>query len=317
MKRLFVFFTLMLPVLASCQGGSASKEPIIDPTVIEEPRPTLTELFDAQIAKQKDGTPRDKIFIVAHRANTRYGQLNNVPDNSIPGIECAIKYGADMVELDVRPTKDGKLILMHNASVNATTNGTGEVSSLTLEQIKKLDMKKGGKIYKDKDGNTTKVPTLEEALLACKDKIYVNLDVKDANPAKLCGIVRKCGMQGQVMIYTGSSYSVASEYQYEDYTIPVHPYITKASDIDNFCYLRGAKLFQYDYDLYGEGKNSEIGRQVRAKGFLSYSNLLNYDSQIVNENYTKLDLFIAVESDFLQTDYVEPVHAYLKQKGLR
>ncbi|MCR4843636.1 MAG: glycerophosphodiester phosphodiesterase family protein, partial [Bacteroidales bacterium] len=201
MKRLFVFFTLMLPVLASCQGGSASKEPIIDPPVIEEPRPTLTELFDAQIAKQKDGTPRDKIFIVAHRANTRYGQLNNVPDNSIPGIECAIKYGADMVELDVRPTKDGKLILMHNASVDATTNGTGDVSSLTLDQIKRMDMKKGGKIYKDEDGNTIKVPTLEESLLAWKDKIYLNLDVKDANPSKLCGIFGKFCMQGQLMMY--------------------------------------------------------------------------------------------------------------------
>ena len=317
MKRLFVSMLLVLSVLASCKDGASGMDPVIPPEPEETPRPTLNELFDAQIAKQKDGKPRDKVFIVAHRANTRYGQLNNVPDNSIPGIECAIKYGADMVELDVRPTKDGKLVLMHNASVDATTTGMGNVSSLTLEQIKQLDMKKGGKIYKDENGNTTKVPTLEEALLACKDKIYVNLDVKDANPAKLCGIIRKCGMTGQVMIYTGSSYSVAAEYQYEDYTIAVHPYITKASDVDGFCYLPGAKLFQYDYDLYGEGKNPEIGRQIRAKGFLSYSNLLNYDNQIVNDNYKKLDAFIAVESDFIQTDYAEPVHAYLKGKGLR
>ncbi|MCR5519948.1 MAG: glycerophosphodiester phosphodiesterase family protein [Bacteroidales bacterium] len=321
MKKLtIVLSTLLLCIyaLASCKGvdGGGDEPTPINPQEQEEPRMTLMELFDAQIAKQKDGTPRDKIFIVAHRANTYYGTLNNIPDNSIPGIEAAIKYGADMVELDVRPTKDNILVLMHNASINASTTGSGNVSDLTYAEIAKYDMRKNGVVYKDANGNTVKVPTLEQALLACKDKIYINLDIKDAPVAKLVRIIKKCGMTGQVMLYTGSSVSLATEYQYENIDIAVHPYISKASDIDGFKALPGAKLFQYGYDLY-TGGNVEIGRQIRAKGFLSYSNLLQYDNQVANYNYTNLDKFIECESDFLQTDYVERVDEYLKKKGLR
>lgn len=317
MKRLFLPVILALSVLASCGGGSGvgPVEPV-DP-VVPEVRPTLMELFNAQIEKQQDGTPRDHIYIVAHRANTRYGYLNSIPDNSIPGIEAAIRFGADMVELDVRPTKDNVLVLMHNETIDASTTGSGKVGNFTYEELMQFDMKKGGKVYKDANGNTVKIPTLEQALQACKDKVYVNLDVKDASPTKLCKIVQRCGMEDQLMVYTGGSASTATEYQYANAKIAVHPYISKASDTGQYKGLPGAKLFQYGYDLYGEGKNAEIGRQIRALHFLSYSNLLNYDNQVENGNYTKLDAFIAVESDFIQTDFCETVHAYLKTKGLR
>ena len=312
-----------LSVLASCKGGGGGSTDPENPPEQETPQPEpeqpragLLDLFNTQIEKQKDGTPRDHIFIVAHRANTYYGYLNAVPDNSIPGIECAIKYGADMVELDIRPTKDNVLVLMHNASIDATTTGKGNLNNFTYEELMQFDMKKNGKVYRDADGKTVKVPTLEEALLACKDKIYINLDVKDASPAKLCKIVKRCGMENQVMVYTGSSISTATEYQYTNVNIAVHPYISKASDTGGFSGLPGAKLFQYGYDLYA-GNNTEIGRQIRALGYLSYSNLLEYDGQIANGNYKMLDAFIACESDFIQTDYAEKVDSYLKTKGLR
>jgi len=320
MKRFYLSMLLVLSLLAGCkESGNGSTEPD-DPTTPEQPvevRPTLMELFNTQIEKQQDGTPRDRIYLVAHRANTHSGILKGAPDNSIPAIECAIAAGADMVELDVRKTMDGVHVLMHNTTIDATTTGTGNVSAYTYEELMKFDMKRSGTVYRDAQNNTVKVPTLEEALLACKDKIYINLDIKDADAAKLCRIVKKCGMVGQVMLYTGGSASTATEYQYINYEIAVHPYISKASDTNNFSQLPGAKLFQYGYNLYGEGDNPEIGRQVRALHYLSYSNLLNYDSQILNGNYAKLDAFIACESDFLQTDYTEKVDEYLKGKGLR
>ena len=146
--------------------------------------------------------------------------------------------------------------------------------------------------------------------------MYINLDVKDATPGKLCKLVKKCEMEDQVMIYTGSSVSTATEYQYTNVNIAVHPYISKASDTGGFSALPGAKLFQYGYDLYA-GKNTEIGREVRALGYLSYSNLLQYDGQVANKNYKMLDAFIAAESDFVQTDFAELVDEYLKTKGLK
>jgi len=315
--KLLIFLMLSLSLFASCKKGGEDAPDVHEDPVEVETRLTLAQLFDKQIGKQKDGTPRDRIFIVAHRANTRYGTLNSVPDNSIPGIECAIKYGADMVELDVRPTKDKELVLMHNATIDASTTGKGEVSNYTYEELMQFDMRKGSSApYRDADGKTVKIPTLKEALLACKDKIYVNLDIKDAPVGKLVRIIKECGMEGQVMLYTGGSVELATEYQYADVDIQVHPYINSASDIDKFKALPGAKLFQYGYDLYAS-KNLEIGREIRAKGFLSYSNMLNYDAQIASNNFKMLDAFIACESDFIQTDYVELVDKYLKQKGLR
>ena len=313
-KQLFVSFIICLSVLASCKGGGAGEDNPVTPP--EEPRPTLMGLFNAQIEKQKEGTPRDKVFIVAHRANTYYGFQHNIPDNSIPGIESAIKFGADMVELDIRPTKDNVLVLMHNSTIDDSTTGTGNLIDYTYEELMKFDMKKGSKAYVGEDGKTVKVPTLKEALLACKDRIYINLDVKDASAAKLVRIIKECGMEGQVMIYTGSDVSFATECQYKDSGIAVHPYISSASDISKYTGLPGALLFQYGYDLY-TGKNPEIGRQIRALGFLSYSNLLTFDQQILSGNYRMLDAFIDSETDFIQTDFVEFVDAYLGQKGLR
>lgn len=120
--------------------------------------------------------------------------------------------GADMVELDVRTTKDGQLVLMHNETVNETTTGVGAVSSLTLEQIKSFDMVRDGKVYKDEHNNVAKVPTLLEALKATKDKIYVNLDLAGKNnvPAKVLEVIHEAGVEDQVMLFASGD---IAEYQ--------------------------------------------------------------------------------------------------------
>ena len=98
----------------------------------------------------------DKVLVVAHRGN-----WSIAPENSLAAIDSAIRMKVDIVEIDIRKTKD----------VDRTTNGTGKVKDKTLAEIKQLRLK-------DKDGRLTEhtVPTLEEALLAAKGQIMVNLD---------------------------------------------------------------------------------------------------------------------------------------------
>ena len=274
---------------------------------------TLLGLFGELISQQGINVPRKKIYLVAHRATTHSGRLLSCPDNSIPAIRKAIEVGADMVELDVRTTSDGELVLMHDETINNTTNGKGKVADLTLEQIKSYDMKRGGTIYKD-NGQTTKVPTLEEALLECKGKVYVNLDLKQiVSPSKLVRTIANAGMQGQVMLYCSGA--TAKEYQYKDQTIAVHPHIANAGAVDQYAGYPGAKLFQYDCSIWYGGQT--LAKEVRAKGYLTYSNILDYDTQIFNGNYSALDKFIASETDFCQTDHCEVINEYLKKKGLR
>lgn len=274
---------------------------------------TLVSFFNEIISQQGPTKPRSKVFIVAHRANTCAGVAAGYPDNSIAAIEMAAKAGADMVELDVRTTKDGHLVLMHDATIDATTNGSGNVSNYTLEELRSFKMERGGKVYLE-NGQPVCVPTLAEALNACKGKVYVNLDLKAvASRADLIKVIQDTGMQGHVMLY--SSGSAAKDYQSKDPSIAVHPHIGSASDIDQYASCPGAKLFQYNYSLWVE--RTSIAKDIRAKGCLSYSNLLNYDAQTIAGNYAYIDAFIASETDFVQTDCCEFVAGYLRNKGLR
>ena len=75
------------------------------------------------------------IMTSAHR-----GEHAHHPENSIPAIQGAIDAGVDYVEIDVRTTSDGQLVLMHDPSVNRMTNGKGLIKDMTLAEIKKLDL---------------------------------------------------------------------------------------------------------------------------------------------------------------------------------
>ena len=108
----------------------------------------------------------DYVWVAAHRADYVFA-----PENSIQALENAIYFGADLVETDVRLTKDGHVIMMHDYTVDRMTNGTGRVSNLTLEEIKALRLKNNW-------GGATdyQVPTLEEFIQVAKGKVCLYLD---------------------------------------------------------------------------------------------------------------------------------------------
>lgn len=106
------------------------------------------------------------VIVTAHRADWR-----NFPENSLEGVESAIRMGVDIVELDVRMTADSTLIIMHDGTLNRTTTGTGNVSEVTADYIKGLRLRNGVAIH-----TAQRVPTLEEVLHTIKGRIMVNLD---------------------------------------------------------------------------------------------------------------------------------------------
>lgn len=130
--------------------------------------------FTEIMASYKDENGR--LMNVAHRADHQ-----NYPENSIPAIQSCIDAGVDIIELDVMRTKDGKWVLMHDNTVNRTTNGIGNVSNMTLEQVQALYLKEG------KGGNGAALteyhpPSFEDVLRICSGKVIINLD-KNANSA--------------------------------------------------------------------------------------------------------------------------------------
>lgn len=139
----------------------------------------------------------DGIAVIAHR-----GEHRAHPENTLPAFQAAIEAGADFFELDVRTTLDGRLVLMHDARVDRTTNGSGAVREMTFDEIRALDA--GAKFSPPFAG--TKVPSLAEALALAHGKIGVYVDAKDIAPADLCAALAKADMLDAVVIYGGAGW---------------------------------------------------------------------------------------------------------------
>lgn len=130
--------------------------------------------FNSILAQGRLEAIREKLFnpfdpsvlVASHR-----GDWRNACENSLEAIENAINMGVDIIEIDLARTKDGQLILMHDDKVDRTTTGKGWVKDLTLEEIKGLRLRNGCAIK-----TIYKVPTLEEALMAAKGRVMLNLD---------------------------------------------------------------------------------------------------------------------------------------------
>ncbi|MHA2026580.1 MAG: glycerophosphodiester phosphodiesterase [Candidatus Thorarchaeota archaeon] len=99
---------------------------------------------------------------MAHR-----GASFQAPENTLLAFETAWQIGAQMIELDVHETGDGHLVCIHDPTIDRTTNGTGQVSSLTLREIQEVDA-----------GLGQKVPLLSEILEFARGKIQVNVELK-------------------------------------------------------------------------------------------------------------------------------------------
>jgi len=121
----------------------------------------------AQIRQHLENPTSDYVLVVSHRGDWRYA-----PENSLVAVQRCIDLGVDIVEIDVRLTQDGHLVAMHDETVDRTTNGSGKVSDLTLEEIKSFRLKNACGAR----GSRQQVPTLEEVMTLAKGQILVNLD---------------------------------------------------------------------------------------------------------------------------------------------
>ena len=136
---------------------------------MKTPKPVITlalTLLSFSLVLADDAVVMPKCGVCAHRGDKQY-----YPENTVPAFKSAVEKGAQMVEFDVKLTKDGKMVIMHDPTVDRTTNGTGAVADLTFEEIRNLD---AGVKFDPKFAGT-KVPTLEEALDCIPNNIWINV----------------------------------------------------------------------------------------------------------------------------------------------
>ena len=146
-------------------------------------------------------------LIYAHRGASGY-----VPENTLEAFRLAVEMGADGIELDVHLSKDGEVVVIHDHKVDRTTNGTGYVRDMTLEQLKQLDASNGMENYKG-----VKIPTLAEVYDLLRDtNLTVNVEVK-TDEVMYEGIEEKClalekekGMVGRTIYSSFNHYTIAN-----------------------------------------------------------------------------------------------------------
>lgn len=309
----FLFSTLFSVALAFGFAGCTEPQNTDEPPVDQTPgRPSdLMTLFYQTVEKQDADTPREKVYIVAHRGNTLAAMEQFVPENSLECFEIAIQSGiVDMLEVDVRPTKDGELVIMHDATIDRTTNGKGKVSNYTYQELLKFDMKR------DKVSPGVKIPTLKQTFELCKGRIFLNLDIhgKSVPIGQLADLIQECGMMDQVMIYSTQAELV--EYPTIDPNFIIHPYVSSLGAATSYKPYFGAVLFQYGLD-YDKKSNIGFPAQMRTQDYMTYTNILDHDSKLRKGDYSPLATFVESETDFIQTDVAEIVHEYLEVEGLR
>lgn len=163
----------------------------------------LTIVSLGALAEDRAERLRDNLFnnpnyvtIAAHR-----GDWRNHPENSIPAFKSCIDMGIDMIEIDVQRTKDGKLILMHDRTVDRCTNGKGKIEDMTYDEIQKLRLRP----QHNASATRNHIPTLEEVLVLCKGKILINIDKGYDYFQQVYELLEKTGTTDQVIIKSGYS----------------------------------------------------------------------------------------------------------------
>lgn len=258
----------------------------------------LANLF----AQEKTASlPKTKynLVVIAHR-----GDHTKVPENTIASLKEAIKSGADYAEVDLRTTKDGYLVLQHDATVDRMTNGTGKIKDLTLAELQQLRVNNKNKPLK----KIYRIPTFEEVLKTCKNKINIYLDFKDADVAETFRQIQSAGMENQVAVYVNS----VPQYKQWREIAPNIPLIASAiegiSNKEQLSFFLSQASLQVLDNIYDTG-------MIATANDNNVAVWMDVESDKEGPDIWKSALSKGIQG--IQTDHPKALVQYLNKNGLR
>lgn len=148
---------------------------------------------------------KSKTIVIAHR-----GASSNAPENTIAAFQKAAEFGADGCEFDVKCTKDGEIIIIHDQTVDRTTEGNGKVKNFSLEEIQKLD---AGSFFSPEFANE-RIPRLRDVLEKFSDKLLLNIEltnystIGDGLARKVALLVKELTVEKVVFISSFHPYNL-------------------------------------------------------------------------------------------------------------
>lgn len=245
-----------------------------------------------------------KVLIASHRASN-----NKYPENSLTAVKYAIETGVDIIEIDIRTTKDGRLVLMHNETLNHTTNGKGKVSDYTYEELSKLKLDK-----KQRDTIDHKIPLAEDALKLAKGKIMVDLDIKETHVKPLVDLVHKTQTQGQVMFFD-SNFDVLDSILMLDSTLIIMPRAYSFDDVKKIIEKYNPPVIHIDNSFY----SAEVVKTIKESGARIWINALVFPDLKARLGFVDWGYSPLTDggANIIQTDLPVKLGMFLKEKGLR
>jgi len=271
-----------------------------------------------QLLKQLNNSKGSDVLVIAHR-----GDWRNFPENSLEGFSSAIDMGVDMVEMDVAKTKDNQLVIMHDKTLDRTTNGKGLVSDWTLDALRKLYLKDGLGIE-----TKYKIPTLEEALIVCKGKALVNLDKSYEFFNQAYAIAKKTGTTNQIVMkgYNKTVDQVMADFGTKLDTITFMPIINLDNQpnaqliIDDYQTKLKVKAFEI---VFSRDTSKVLTRfpQIKEKGSRIWVNALwpslnagHEDNEAIKNKDSIYGWYLEKGVNMMQTDRPQVLINYLRNK---
>ncbi|TLX75965.1 glycerophosphodiester phosphodiesterase family protein [Labilibacter sediminis] len=271
-----------------------------------------------KITKHLKNSTDNYVMVAAHR-----GDWRNAPENSIQAIKNCIKMRVDIVEIDVRMTKDSILVLMHDKTIDRTTTGKGKITDWTLDSLKNLQLKNGCGIRTHHN-----IPTLKEAMLVTKGKILVNLDKCSGYMDLAYNVLKETGTVNQV-IFKGSKDIDQVKEKYGDLLseiiyMPIikenTPYLS--GHVDDFIIENKPLAFEV---LFNDDDSPmfEMIQNIKNKGSRIWVNTLweslcgeHTDDLAIDDPDGSWGWVIDKGANIIQTDRPELLLEYLREKGL-
>ncbi len=235
-------------------------------------------------------------IVIAHRADHEHA-----PENTIAAIEDAIRCGADYVELDLRTTRDGHLILNHDATVDRMTGSHGAIADLTFAAIESLVVRNPGATP-----NGHQMPEFRDALRTCQGRINIYLDFKAADVAETWRQIRAAHMEHQVIVYLNKP----GQYEQWRAIAPQVPLMTSLPDDAKTPEQIAAFLQQQKIRLLDNVYDTTLQDFVRQKGVDLW-----LDGQSEKEGPASWQSLLAGHIQGIQTDHPEELVAWLSQRN--
>ncbi|MHA7109851.1 glycerophosphodiester phosphodiesterase family protein [Sunxiuqinia elliptica] len=244
------------------------------------------------------------VMVAAHRA-----AHNGYLENSLPAIRHAIELGVDIIELDVKVTTDGVVVINHDRTIDRTTNGTGDPEAYAWKELQQFRLEMP-------DGTLTneRIATFKEALLLVKGKAMIDIDIKTSHLKPIVDVITQTDTWDHIFFFD-NDYLALQEVRDRQPHAMLMPRAYSYQMADSALLLFKPPVVHIDHSFYTE----EVCQLIQNQGARIWLNALGTQDSIIRSGTPQkaLDNLLKYQANIIQTDEPELLIPTLEAIGRR